>query len=307
MPRESEAMPNVRLIHADALDALKEMPDKSVDLVFGSPPYAMKGERYGQTGEAVSHKWGTGEWTDWLLAVSQQAARISRGRVGWVANAPMVDGDYQPCVEDLIVFLSCAEEPFLLLDRPCIWVKNATNAPKGWFRNSWEYIVWFRDVAITEPYFNWEAVANPPVYSAGGKYSHREATGKRTTRGGDYPTPKLVRPSDIAYDPSGDVRYVTVGGGHLGHPLAHENEAPFPLRLVRPYLEALCPPGGTVLDPFLGSGTTAHAAVVSGRDFVGIDVRASQIDLTQRRLAEVWASLPAGSGPSIITVNTSYE
>jgi len=76
----------------------------------------------------------------------------------------------------------------------------------------------------------------------------------------------------------------------MGHDLAHSNEAPFPLKLAAFFVQSFAPPGGTVCDPFAGSGTTAHAAYEHGRRFVGCDLRQSQVDLTLRRLATVTPS-----------------
>lgn len=75
-----------------------------------------------------------------------------------------------------------------------------------------------------------------------------------------------------------------VGGGKLGDPLAHENEAPFPEYLAEFMVRSFCPPGGVVLDPFSGSGTTAAVAKKTGRNYIGIDIRESQVQLCQRRL-----------------------
>jgi site-specific DNA-methyltransferase (adenine-specific) len=55
-----------------------------------------------------------------------------------------------------------------------------------------------------------------------------------------------------------------------GHRGAHF--AVFPERLVEICIDAGCPPGGTVLDPFLGSGTTAVVAERMGRHFLGIEL-----------------------------------
>jgi hypothetical protein len=82
----------------------------------------------------------------------------------------------------------------------------------------------------------------------------------------------------------GNLLKVIVGGGLLGHPLSHENEAPFPVALVEFFIKSLCPPGGRVLDPFCGSGTTADAAERTGRNSIMCDLRASQCELTRRRL-----------------------
>lgn len=93
----------------------------------------------------------------------------------------------------------------------------------------------------------------------------------------------------------GNVIRARVGGGHLGHPLAHESEAPMSLTVAERFVCWFCPPDGIVLDPFAGSGTTAHAAFQHGRRFVGCDLRESQVLLCERRLATVTPSLFAGA------------
>jgi 2-polyprenyl-3-methyl-5-hydroxy-6-metoxy-1,4-benzoquinol methylase len=85
----------------------------------------------------------------------------------------------------------------------------------------------------------------------------------------------------------GDVIDCKVGGGLMGHPLASENEAPMSLTLATWLVRSYAPPGGRVLDPFMGSGTTLHACMDTGRIGVGIDLRESQIELTRRRLQSV--------------------
>ena len=73
----------------------------------------------------------------------------------------------------------------------------------------------------------------------------------------------------------------------MGSKLCHENEAPFPEKLAEFFIKSFCPPGGIVLDRFCGSGTTLAVAKRLGRNYIGIDVRESQVELTRRRLAEV--------------------
>lgn len=77
-----------------------------------------------------------------------------------------------------------------------------------------------------------------------------------------------------------------VGGGLMGHPLAHENEAPFPERLAERYVRSCCPEDGWVLDPFSGSGTTAAVCQKWGRNCVGVDIRQSQVDIGKKRTAQ---------------------
>jgi DNA modification methylase len=57
-----------------------------------------------------------------------------------------------------------------------------------------------------------------------------------------------------------------------------------PLALLSLLVNACCPPGGTVLDPFCGSGTTLVAAAESGRRFLGIDINPDAVRISQRRV-----------------------
>jgi hypothetical protein len=59
-----------------------------------------------------------------------------------------------------------------------------------------------------------------------------------------------------------------------------------PLALVRWLVRLVCPPGGTVLDPFLGSGTTALACLHEGRDCVGVEREPAYHAIASRRVAE---------------------
>ncbi len=72
----------------------------------------------------------------------------------------------------------------------------------------------------------------------------------------------------------------------MGSSLAHENEAPFPEKLAEFFIKSFCAPGSIVLDPFIGSGTTAAVAERFGRRWIGIDIRQSQVELSRKRIAE---------------------
>jgi site-specific DNA-methyltransferase (adenine-specific) len=61
-----------------------------------------------------------------------------------------------------------------------------------------------------------------------------------------------------------------------------------PLDLVRWLVKLVTPPGGLVLDPFTGSGTTGAAAVLEGRQFLGIEREPEYVDIGCARLTH-WA------------------
>lgn len=256
---------------ADSLEWMKTQPDKRFALTIGSPPYPKKFRRY--HGGAFSKNLGSREWVDWMVNFTIEAVRITSNVVIWVANGCVNDGVYEPACEGLMWHMY---QLGYATERPVVWHKNAPPNRRDWFGNDWEYCLAFRPKDSTRA-FNWQAIATPPKFKSGGRFSQRDASGNRKV-GSEYPQGQLARPRDVLR--------VTVGGGHLGSKLAHENEAPYPEKIVEPFVLSCASEGELVLDPFLGSGTTAAVARRFGREFVGVDCRQSQIELTQRRLAE---------------------
>jgi len=61
----------------------------------------------------------------------------------------------------------------------------------------------------------------------------------------------------------------------------------FPEELIYPMVLAGCPPGGIVLDPFMGAGTTAVVALKLKRHYVGIDINPEYIEIAEKRIAGV--------------------
>lgn len=100
----------------------------------------------------------------------------------------------------------------------------------------------------------------------------------------DYTEPVLANPGN--YLETHEVIHAIVGGGVMGSKLAHENEAPYPEAVPERFIRSWCAEGGTVLDPWCGSGTTLAVAMRWGRQAIGIDVRISQIELSSRRVLE---------------------
>lgn len=62
--------------------------------------------------------------------------------------------------------------------------------------------------------------------------------------------------------------------------------APFPETLIEPMVKMGCPEGGVVLDPFIGSGTTAIVALKNNRRFVGIELNETYAEEARQRILE---------------------
>jgi modification methylase len=68
--------------------------------------------------------------------------------------------------------------------------------------------------------------------------------------------------------------------GIKGHP------CPFPVEIPKRLIESSCPHDGRVLDPFCGSGTTGVAAMLTGREFIGIDNVPKYCELARERIGQ---------------------
>jgi len=67
--------------------------------------------------------------------------------------------------------------------------------------------------------------------------------------------------------------------------------APFPPDIPKICINAGCPQGGMVLDPFMGSGTTAYVAEQLGRKWIGIEINSEYCEIAKRRLSKVQQKL----------------
>ncbi|MDD4467449.1 MAG: site-specific DNA-methyltransferase, partial [Candidatus Pacebacteria bacterium] len=77
--------------------------------------------------------------------------------------------------------------------------------------------------------------------------------------------------------------YMTAGDGTR---LKHQHPATFPDRLPYDFIQCFCPQNGVVLDPFIGSGTTALSAIELERNYIGIDISRDYCELTKKRIKE---------------------
>lgn len=74
-----------------------------------------------------------------------------------------------------------------------------------------------------------------------------------------------------------------------------KHPAPFPVALPKRFIELFTYKDDLVLDPFLGSGTTAVAAIQTGRHYIGYDLDAEYVKVARKRIAATQAALPLTS------------
>lgn len=281
---------------ADCVAFLDALPADSADLCLFSPPYEAArtyGIEFDRRGE---------DWTAWMVRVFQSSLRACKGLVACVCEGQTKNYRWSAVP---VLLMADLHRAGVVLRKCPIYQRVGIPGSGGpdWLRNDYEFIVCATRGGRL-PWSDNTACGAPPKWAPGGEISHRMKNGKRandgksqrqrardegypmgsTTSGSDgdlvqgrtYVAPELANP--------GNVISCLAGGGRIGSPLAHENEAPFPEKLAEFFVRSFCPPGGIVCDPFAGSGTTAAVSIRHGRRFVGCDVRESQVELTQRRV-----------------------
>jgi 16S rRNA G966 N2-methylase RsmD len=257
-----------QLFCGDCLDIMRGMPADSVDLVFGSPPYE-NARTYG-----IDYDLTDDAWVDWMFERCCESLRVCRGLVAFVVEGRT--NDYRWSATPVLLMHRLHEAGFMLR-KPVIYHRQGTPGSGGpdWLRNDYEHVV-----CVTKrrrlPWSDTTACGTVPKWGDEGSHRSRRRDGTFPHRNG-YSVPERVNP--------GNVVTCAVGGGVMGSRLCHQNEAPFPERLAEFFVRSFCKPGGTVLDPFCGSGTTLAVARRYSRNAVGIDIRKSQIALTRKRLA----------------------
>lgn len=250
---------SVNLIHGDALVALKEMNDGSVDFVFADPPYFLSNDGFTvKSGKAVSVNKGTWDKSQGFESeISFHESWISEClRVLKPNGTIAISGTYHSIYK-------CG---FLLQKMDCRIVNDITwfkpnGAPALAGRNftaSHETILWASKGQKAKHTFNyvqsrdWE-VGNDSIYRRGKQMRSVwsiPTTPKREKAFGNHPTQK-------------------------------------PLELLKRLIALCTSEGDLVLDPFCGSGTTGVACVSLGRNFIGIDLDQSYLELTAKRIESV--------------------
>jgi len=276
-----------RIIHGDCEQVLKGLPDNSIDLIFTSPPYAdQRGKTYGGI--------RPDEYVDWFLPKAEQFLRVLKPTGTFILNIKekAVKGERHIYVIELI--LKMRDEGWLWTEE-FIWHKK-NSYPGKWpnrFRDSWERLLQFNKQRKFNMYQ--ETVMVPVGDWAKDRLSNLSETDK--TR--DESRVESGFGKRISNWVGRDKVYPT-NVIHMATECSNRNHsAAFPVSLPTWFVKLFTRPGDVVLDPFIGSGTTAVAATQLGRHYVGIDVKEEYCQRARERLIHVQ--------PRLLEKHLSYE
>jgi len=268
-----------RIILGDCEQILKGFPDNCIDLVFTSPPYA---DRRRQTYGGVKPD----QYVDWFLPRSEQFLRVLKPTGTFILNIKerVVNGERHTYVIDLIPRMRAQG---WLWTEEFIWHKK-NSFPGKWpnrFRDSWERLLQFNKQRKFSMYQ--EAVMVP----VGDWAKDRLVNLSETDRVRDESRVRSGFGKNVSNWVGRDKVYPT-NVLHLATECSNRNHsAAFPESLPTWFIELFTQPEDVVLDPFIGSGTTAVAAKRLGRNYVGIDINERYCRMAEERLRQNQARL----------------
>jgi site-specific DNA-methyltransferase (adenine-specific) len=243
------------IFNEDALDGLRRIPDGTVDLILADPPYNL-GKDYGNESDQRSVesylKW-TEAWLDEAIPKLKENG-------------------------SLYIFLTWRFSPeiFVMLKKrmtmmnEIIWDRRVPSMGGSTrsYSSVHDTIGFF--VKRKDYYFDLDAIRIP--YDA----ETKKARSRSIFVGAKW--------LELGYNPKD---LWSVARLHREHSERADHPTQKPLEIIERMIKASCPPGGLVLDPFMGSGTTAVAAKKLGRSYVGFELNPIYCAVIHERLRAV--------------------
>jgi len=261
---------DVVLANGDVLEFLRKVPDDMATLVVTSPPYNI--------GKPYERRVELDEYLNWQKAVAEECKRVlhPRGSICWEVGNYVDNGEIYPLD---VLFYNIFKGLGLKLRNRIIWRFGHGLHASRRFSGRYETILWF---TRSEDYvFNLDAVRVQQKYP--GKRAY-----KGPNRGKLSGNPLGKNPSDVwdivVSDWSNEVW--DIPNVKSNHPEKTIHPSQFPIELVERMVLALTNQSDTVLDPFVGVGTSLVAAILHDRKAVGVDKERKYTDIAYGRVLQ---------------------
>lgn len=285
------------IINGNSLEVLKSLPDNSIDCCVTSPPYYALRD-YGCDGQ-IGLEETPEKYIERLCDVFSEVRRVltSQGTL-WlnigdsyngskVGNTEVVKNRKVSESNDFHKKLWSGAKPKDLIGIP--WMLAFTLRSQGWYLR--QDIIWHKGNPLPESvtdrctksheyiflmskshkyYFDYEAIQEKAKYP----------NDNRGSRGDSRRGTEMNSVSGV----TGEMRNKRDVWCVNTKPCSEAHFATYPFELIRPCILAGCPENGIVLDPFMGSGTTAIVARSLNRNYIGVELNPEYIKIAHKRL-----------------------
>jgi site-specific DNA-methyltransferase (adenine-specific)/site-specific DNA-methyltransferase (cytosine-N4-specific) len=273
----------------DYLSDKSIFPDDSVNLIVTSPPYADR--RKNSYGGIRPDK-----YVEWFIPISDQVFRILKPTGSFILNIKenVKNGERQTYIIELILALK--EQGWLWVEEYCWYKKNSY--PGKWpnrFRDTWERCLHFTK---QKKFTMYQSAVKVPIgdWSKQRFKSMSEKDYIRTISGTDskfgrnvanwlnkkkvYPHNVLVFEKEHYIEPSNLIHLATACSNH-------NHSAVYPIELPSWFIRLFTKKGDVVLDPFIGIGTTALAAILLNRSYIGMEASLEYAEEAENNILEL--------------------
>ena len=244
------------LYSGDCLELFRQIPDNSARLIVTSPPYNL-GKEY-ETRQPLK------DYLDSFEELIRECVRIlhPRGSLCWQVGTYVRSGQIFPL--DALFYPLFKKHGFKLKNRIIWHFETGLNCFKR-LSGRHETVLWF--TKSNDYVFNLDAI-RVPRKAARKKYTQGEKKGQLMG------SPLGKNPGDVWLIPKSQIEHTT-------HP------CPYPVALIERLILAFTNPGDLVVDPYLGSGTTAVAALLHNRRCAGAERVPKYIQIIKDRLQQL--------------------
>lgn len=255
---------SVKLYNGDCIEILSDIESNSVDLVVTSPPY-----------DSLRTYDNKCEWDfDTFKSIAEQLYRVikSGGVIVWVVNDQTIDGsETGSSFRQALYFKDIG----LNLHDTMIWSKSLFSFPDNLrYGASFEYMF---ILSKGQPKYVNKICDRPNKFWGTKNHGTNRAMDGTTFRKSNHNKTRISEFGERfnVWEISPDKHNVS------GHP------AVFPVQLAQDHIISWSREGDTVLDPFMGSGTTGVAALQTRRNFIGIEINEEYFNYAKSRIESI--------------------
>lgn len=248
--------PQFVLYRMDCLEGLRRLDGSLIDLTVTSPPYNI--------GKEYERPRPLQEYVEWCASWIAEVHRISAATGSFWLNLGYLSVPEKAKALP-IPYLLWDRVPFFLVQE-VVWNYGAGVAGRRFFSPRNEKFLWY--VKDADEYtFNLDQVRDPNI-----KYPNQKKNGR-------------IKVNPIGKNP-GDVWAIpkVTSGRDRASKERTPHPAQFPIAVIERIIRASSDPGDWILDPFMGSGTTAAAALALGRKVIGFEISEEYCELAVKRV-----------------------
>ncbi len=256
----------------DCREVLKTFPENSIDLIVTSPPYAdSRKKTYGGI--------HPNKYVEWFLPISEELLRVLKPTGTFILNIKekVVNGERHTYVIELI--LEMRKQGWLWTEE-FIWHKK-NSYPGKWpnrFRDAWERLLQFNkqkkfkmyQERVMVPIGDWSKTRLQRLSETDLRRDNSRVGSGFGKRVANWLNREYVYPTNVL---------------HMATQCTNKNHsAAFPDALPEWFIKLFTDPGDSVLDPFMGSGTTVLVARRMGRKGIGIEIKEEYYRMVENAL-----------------------